>query len=272
MASGYKRSISGRTFIMGILNVTPDSFSDGGMFLDKDKAVARALEMRDEGADIIDVGGESTRPGFIPVECEEEKRRIIPVIRQLSDMGMVISVDTTKPEVAIAASENGASIINDIGGDLRSSGMAEVAAMNGSGLVIMFNCRRNGTQDGSILNRAISETEENIEYALAAGVDEDRIIIDPGIGFGTTRSQDIELTRGLKDLSFGDRFPVLYAASRKRVVKDIIGGTEDMDLLDDSSDALALAAVSRGASLIRSHRIRNLRDQLNVFDRIMEDK
>ena len=228
MASGYKRSISGRTFIMGILNVTPDSFSDGGMFLDKDKAVARALEMRDEGADIIDVGGESTRPGFIPVECEEEKRRIIPVIRQLSDMGMVISVDTTKPEVAIAASENGASIINDIGGDLRSSGMAEVAAMNGSGLVIMFNCRRNGTQDGSILNS--------------------------------------------KDLSFGDRFPVLYAASRKRVVKDIIGGTEDMDLLDDSSDALALAAVSRGASLIRSHRIRNLRDQLNVFDRIMEDK
>ena len=271
MASGYKRSSGGPTFIMGILNVTPDSFSDGGMFLDKDKAVEWAVRMSDEGADIIDVGGESTRPGYIPVDAEEEKNRIIPVIRRLSDMGMVISADTTKPEVAGAAAENGATIINDIGGDLRSSGMADVAAMNGSDLVIMFNCRRNGTHEGSIMDRAVSELEENIEYALARGVSEDRVIVDPGIGFGTTRPQDIELTRGLSKLSFGDRFPVLYAASRKRVVKDIIGDVDDKKILDDCSDALALAAVSAGASLVRSHRIRRLREQLMVFDRIMED-
>ncbi|MBP5262256.1 MAG: dihydropteroate synthase [Clostridiales bacterium] len=262
------RKDTGRTLIMGILNCTPDSFSDGGKFLSPDKAVAHALEMTAEGADIIDIGGESTRPGYTPVDEAEESARVIPVISELSGKGIVTSVDTTKISVAKVAIENGCCILNDIGGDLKSSQMAETAAYNGAYLVIMFNCRVNGPCEGSVISRAREEIGWNIEYALSKGVSGDKIIIDPGIGFGTTREQDIELTAGLKALDFG--YPLLYAASRKRIVGDIYDCGDDLALKDRCSDALALTAVTRGASIIRSHGIRELKAQLAVADRFME--
>ncbi|SCW66478.1 dihydropteroate synthase [Ruminococcaceae bacterium YRB3002] len=258
----------GKTLIMGILNCTPDSFSDGGQFMDAGKAVEHALRMAADGADIIDIGGESTRPGYVPVDDEEEMSRILPVIRRLRSDGLVMSVDTTKPAVAVKACECGCSILNDISGDLRSSGMADIAAANGSYLVIMFNCRVNGECEGDIITRAAREIDDNIETALSRGVNEDRIWIDPGIGFGTTRQQDVELTRNLSELSQGGRFKILYAASRKRIVKDLCDYGDDGELRDLVSDSLALTARANGASIIRSHRIRELRTMLDTYDRI----
>ena len=264
----FNRAATGRTMIMGILNCTPDSFSDGGKFFDKDSAVAHALKMAEEGADIVDIGGESTRPGYTPVEEDEEIRRVVPVIKELSSHGLIMSVDTTKIKVAEASFEAGCQIINDIGGDLKGSGMADCAASLGAYLVIMFNCRINGECDGSVANRAKTEIDENIEYALSRGVAESRIIVDPGIGFGTTRPQDIELTKMVRDLAEGP-YPVLYAASRKRIVKDLSSFAEDPDLKDDASDALALYSATAGASIVRSHRIAPLKAQLEIIDRLI---
>ena len=264
------RTDGDRALIMGILNVTPDSFSDGGKFIDPVKAVEHALQMASEGADIIDIGGESTRPGYVPVDGEEEAARVLPVIRGLKDKGLILSLDTTKPEVAALAAEEGIGILNDISGDLRSSRMAKIAAYNGAELVIMFNCRVNGECEGDIMERAMSEISGNIDYALSKGVPEKDIIIDPGIGFGTTRQQDIVLTKELGRLSFDGRFRILYAASRKRIVKDLYPCDGDKDLLDTCSDALALAARKNGASIIRSHRIKELRAMLDVYDKVIK--
>ena len=264
----FRRDVNSRTLIMGILNCTPDSFSDGGLYIDHDKAVDHALKMIEEGCDIVDVGGESTRPGYTPVDDEVELSRVLPVVKTLASGKAMISVDTTSDLVASKCVEAcGRMIINDISGDLKASNFASLAATNGCGLVIMFNARRNGECGGSIIGRAVAEVSDNIEFALSKGVKEDNIIVDPGIGFGTTREQDIELTNELAKLSFDGRFPILYAASRKRIIKELSGFSSDPDLRDDASDALALFAVSRGASIIRTHRIAPLKAQLEVFDR-----
>ena len=262
----FNRKDTGRTLVMGILNCTPDSFSDGGKYTDPDKAADHALQMVEEGADIIDIGGESTRPGFTPVDGDEELKRVIPVIRKLGESGVLMSVDTTKTEVAKAALEAGCAVLNDIGGDLKSGEMARVAAANDAYLVIMFNCRNGGGCSGSVTEAAEKELSSNIEYALSQGVGENRIIVDPGIGFGTTRQQDIELTEYVKTMASWE-YPVLYAASRKRIVKDLYECGNDPYIRDCCSDALALVAASYGASIVRSHRIRELKAQLGVLDR-----
>jgi len=271
MNTVYDRGSTHKTLVMGILNCTPDSFSDGGRFFEIDKAVEHAEQMIADGAEIIDIGGESTRPGFVPVSSEEELRRVLPVFTALAGRDVLLSSDTTKPEVAEAVVRAGCGIINDISGDLRSSGMAEIAAEYGSMLVIMFNCRNNGPCGDGIIARMKDELSDNIEYALSRGVNEDKIIIDPGIGFGTTRQQDIEITRELRQLTAG-RYPVLYAASRKRVIGELYDYGQDEAIRDCASDALALIAVSRGASIIRSHRVRELKAQLAVFDSFYEDR
>ncbi len=259
------RKITGRTMIMGILNCTPDSFSDGGKFIDPDKAYEHASAMISEGTDIIDIGGESTRPGYTPVDEDTEAARIVPVIRRLAGKDVLLSVDTTKIKVAKLAAEAGCGIINDIGGDLKATGLADVAASNDAYLVIMFNCRNNGPCEGDIISRAREEININIEYALSRGVSSGKILIDPGIGFGTTRMQDMELTDSLDKICEG--YPILYAASRKRLVSDLYDCGDDISLKDCCSDALAMIAVSRGASIIRSHRVRELKAQLAVADR-----
>ncbi len=271
MNKDYDRRFTHRTLIMGILNCTPDSFSDGGMFFEHDKAVSHARQMIDDGADIIDIGGESTRPGFTPVDDEEEIRRVIPVFEALRGEDVILSADTTKPVVARAAAEAGCSIINDISGDLKSSGLADVAAEYGTHLVVMFNCRNNGACTGDIYGRIKKELTANIDHAISRGVSEDRIIIDPGIGFGTTRQQDLEITKELHRIT-GGRYPVLYAASRKRIVAELTGCGDDAAARDSASDALALFAALQGASVIRSHRIKELKAGLAVFDRICEDE
>ena len=264
----FRRDVNLRTLIMGILNCTPDSFSDGGLYVDPVKAVAHARKMIADGCDIVDVGGESTRPGYTPVDDEVELSRVLPVVKELASDKTIISVDTTHELVAKACVEAcGKIIINDISGDLKASNFADLAAANDCGLVIMFNARQSGECEESIISRALAEVSDNIEYALSKGVKEDNIIVDPGIGFGTTRDQDIELTNELSKLSFDGRFPILYAASRKRIIKELSSFASDPDLKDDASDALALFAVSKGASIIRTHRIAPLKAQLEVFDR-----
>lgn len=258
----------GRTLVMGILNCTPDSFSDGGLYLDSKAATEHALDMISKGADIIDIGGESTKPGFTPVAEEEELRRIIPVITELRDTDAILSVDTTKPGVAKAAAEAGVAIINDISGDLKDNEILNVAASNDSYLVIMFNCRKNGESDGSIIDRALDEITQNIDMALSKGVQENRILIDPGIGFGTSRQQDIELTREIGRFSMGGRFKVLYAASRKRMIKELMAPFGEAGDIDDVSDIVHVYAASHGADIIRTHRVAELRDKLAVTDRL----
>ena len=257
-----------RTLIMGILNCTPDSFSDGGRYMDREKAVSHALDMISSGADIIDIGGESTRPGFTEVSEEEELKRVIPVVTELAGSSALLSVDTTKAAVAEASVQAGADIINDISGNLKGNRLTEIAAASGAYLVIMFNARVNGPAEGSIMERALSEISANIDHALSCGVKEDRLIIDPGIGFGTTRGQDAELTRNVDKLSFGGRFKVLYAASRKRIVKELFGAADSEKDLDDHSDVLALFAASKGADIIRTHRVEELGIKLRAIDRI----
>ena len=259
---------NGRTLIMGILNCTPDSFSDGGLYLDSKAATDHALEMIGMGADIIDIGGESTKPGFTPVDEEEEIRRVIPVITGLRDTGVVMSVDTTKPGVAKKAAEAGANIINDISGDLKGNMIADVASANGSYLVIMFNCRKNGGSEGSIISRALDEIRHNIDIALGKGISESRLIIDPGIGFGTSREQDIELTKNIASFSMGGKFRVLYAASRKRMIKELMATLAAEGDIDDVTDTVNIFAASHGADIIRTHRVKELREKLAVTDRL----
>ena len=263
-----RRPGEGRTLIMGILNCTPDSFSDGGLYLDSKAAADHAHEMISQGADIIDIGGESTRPGFTPVDKDEELKRIIPVITSLRDTGVIMSVDTTKMEVAKAAVEAGAHVINDISGNLGGNVITDIAALNDSYLVIMFNCRINGASEGSITARALHEIEQNIDIALSKGIKESRILVDPGIGFGTSRQQDIELTREIGRFSIGGRFKVLYAASRKRMIRELMAPLDEEYDIDDVTDTVNLYAASHGADIIRTHRVAGLRDRLYVSDRL----
>jgi dihydropteroate synthase len=181
--------------IMGILNVTPDSFSDGGQFVDIEKAVAHAKQMVADGADIIDVGGESTRPNAEIVSIEEELSRVIPVIKRLSEeINVPISIDTYKAEVARQAVKAGATIINDVGGAKMDPEMPRVMAKSGVKVILMHN-HPHGQEDGSyqIFEKVITELQESINLVLAAGVKPENIIVDPGIGFGKTPEQNIQL-------------------------------------------------------------------------------
>lgn len=267
----YKRDVNHKTLIMGILNCTPDSFSDGGRYDSIYRQMNKARELKTEGADIIDIGGESTRPGYTPVSAEQELARILPIVRILSEQNIYVSVDTTKPEVAAKCAEAGCRLINDIGGDLKNSGMAEIAAANGTGLVIMFNAR-NKESDTEIVERAKKELSENIEYALAKGVPEEKIIVDPGVGFGTTREEDIALIRNIDKFSFDGKFATLCAVSRKRVIRQLYDWGDDLDLADDASDSVAIYCISRGASLVRTHRSGRLRLKLDVYDGLLSEK
>jgi dihydropteroate synthase len=242
-----------RPLVMGVLNVTPDSFSDGGRFLDQDRAVEHGLELIAAGADIIDVGGESTRPGAVRVAEREELRRVLPVIEALAPK-VRVSVDTTKPEVAAAAVVAGASLINDV-----SSSLWEIAADSGAGWVAMH---RQGTpetmQDFPVYEDVVAEVRgfltERAETAAAAGVTE--IWIDPGIGFGKTKKHNLSLLRHLPELSAGG-FPVVVGTSRKSFLGSIAanpdGTPAPVGERLDASLATATWAMLAGASMVRVH-------------------
>ncbi|WP_027364257.1 dihydropteroate synthase [Desulfotruncus alcoholivorax] len=243
-----------RTLVMGILNVTPDSFSDGGKFNNLESAVMQARRMEDEGADIIDLGGESTRPGHTPISLEEELGRVIPVIKALvQEVGIPISVDTTKAEVARIALEEGAHIINDQWSLRADPNMAAVVAEHGAPLVMMHN--QNGTEYKDLMGDMIRFFRESIDIALKAGIERNNIIVDPGIGFGKTVEQNIEVMRRLKELDCLG-LPVLLGTSRK----SMIGKTLDLppDQRVEGTGATVALGIAAGVDIVRVHDVKEM--------------
>jgi len=240
---------------MGVVNVTPDSFSDGGVHLDSDAAAAAARRMVREGAAIVDVGGESTRPGHAPVSLGEELRRVVPVLERLD--GVPVSIDTSKAEVARRALELGAELVNDVTALRGDAGMAELAAESGAWVCLMHWDR---TQRVEEVWRFL---EQRLRFALDAGVDEERICLDPGIGFGKTVAQNFELVRRLPELAALGR-PVLVGFSRKSSLGRILGDPQARTGTLSASIAAAVEAYERGATILRVHDVREHVEALTV--------
>jgi len=261
-----------RPVVMGILNVTPDSFSDGGRFFDPGVALEHALRMRQEGAAIIDVGGESTRPGSEPVPAEEEIRRVVPVIRRLAaETDAIISVDTSKPEVMRAAADAGAHMINDVYG-LRLPGALEAAAATDCAVCLMHMQGEPRTmQVNPTYEEVVTEVKafllERVQACRDAGIDERRIVIDPGFGFGKTVEHNLELLRRLDELT-ATGWPVLAGLSRKSMLGRILGRPVEERLA--GSLALAMIAVERGARIVRVHDVAATVDVLKVLSAVRE--
>ncbi len=259
-----------RTLVMGILNVTPDSFSDGGRFLDPHAAIEQGIRMADEGADIIDVGGESTRPGSEPVSAGEERDRVVFVIETLASKSPVpISVDTRKPEVARAALEAGAVIVNDISGG-RSPEMFEAVRAAGAGMVLMhMQGEPKDMQEAPHYDDVVAEVHEylreRIEVAEFAGIQPDRLCLDPGIGFGKDLHHNLALMRHIDALLDLGR-PVLVGPSRKRFIGTLLDAPED-DRVEGTAAAVAWLA-GRGAHIVRVHDVRAMVRVVRVVDAI----
>ena len=241
---------------MGVVNVTPDSFSDGGQFDSVDTAVAEGLRHRAEGAHLVDVGGESTRPGAEPVAADEERRRVIPVIERLVEEGLAVSVDTSKPSVAESAIAAGAIVVNDING-LCTDGMASVCADGAVGVVVVHMLGDPRTmQDDPTYGDVVADVRKYLEQRLdelgASGIKADRIAIDPGIGFGKTLSHNLELLSRVGELVTLDR-PVLIGTSRKRFLGTLTG--RPVDQRDVATATSVGLAVVNGASIVRVHNV-----------------
>jgi dihydropteroate synthase len=258
------------TVIMGIVNVTPDSFSDGGRYLDPEAAIAHGRELLAGGADILDVGGESTRPGAAAVGAAEEAARVLPVIGALAADGARVSVDTSKAEVAAAALEAGAEIVNDVTA-LADPAMAAVCAEAGCGLVLMHMKGTPRTmQDDPTYGDVVAEVREflagRVEAAVAAGIDRERIWVDPGIGFGKTVEHNLELIARLDRIAALGR-PVVVGASRKNFIGKITGRPVDQRL--GGSIAAGVSAVAAGASVLRVHDVAATVEALRVAEPIL---
>jgi len=259
-----------RTLVMGILNVTPDSFYDGGRFLDADEAAERALAMVEEGADVIDVGAESSRPGSEPVPESEELRRLLPVVERVAAAGVPVSVDTYKPAVAGRALEAGACVVNDITG-FRNPGMVEVAAASGAGAVVMHmkgaprTMQQNPTY-GDVVAEVRGFLLGQAKLLEAAGVASERIMLDPGIGFGKTVEHNLELLRRLSEIA-GTGYPVLVGPSRK----SMIGALLDLPVEErlEGTAACVAACVMNGASCVRVHDVRQMVRVARMCDAIV---
>jgi dihydropteroate synthase len=261
-----RRFPTGRTLVMGVLNVTPDSFSDGGQFSDSERAHERALSIAADGADILDIGGESTRPGSTPVSAEDELARILPVLRRAAiDVSCPVSIDTYKAVVAERAIEAGARIVNDVWGLQRDPAMAGAVAAGGVGLIVMHN---RATVDGSIdiLDDVLRYLERSLDTARQAGIDEGRIVVDPGIGFGKTLEQNLLLIARLGILRDRLGRTVLLGASRKSMIGRIVP-SEPMERVPGTI-ALHTAGVLAGADIIRAHDVREAVQAARVTDRL----
>ncbi|MBN1687473.1 MAG: dihydropteroate synthase [Candidatus Omnitrophica bacterium] len=261
-----------RTLLMGVLNLTPDSFSDGGRFVDPSKAINQAFQMVQEGADILDLGGESTRPGAQAVSVEEELRRIIPVLDPLKGkIPIPISVDTTKPEVADICLQKGADIINDVSG-LKDSGgpMAALIKAYGAGIVLMH--RRGNpltmqtlTQYEDVVSEVLRELKESCQIAERAGIDPSQIAIDPGLGFAKTAEQNCEMIRNLERFQVLNR-PILLGPSRKSFIGKIIG--REANEREMGTAAVCAVAVTKRVNILRVHEIGRMRDVVLMAEAI----
>jgi dihydropteroate synthase len=269
---GGRLEVSKRTLIMGILNVTPDSFSDGGAFLDPDSAIAHANDLVAQGADIIDIGGESTRPGAKPVDVEEEIRRVVPAIAKLApDVGIPISIDTTKASVARAALDAGAQIVNDVSAGRFDDEMLPLAAERKVPIVLMHMLGDPRTMQSSpsyrdVVGEIASFLAERAAVARATGVEPGHILIDPGFGFGKTREHNLVLLRRLRELACLG-YPVLAGTSRK----SFIGTTLDLPVTDrlEGTAATVALAVANGASVVRVHDVGPMRRVAGMVEAVM---
>ncbi len=259
-------SLGSRTYIMGILNVTPDSFSDGGKFTQLQSAVEHAKEMVSQGADIIDIGGESTRPGHTPIDAEEEIARVLPVLEKLvQELDIPISVDTTKALVANKVLEAGAHMVNDIWGLQKDPAMAQVLARYDVPIVIMHN--QEGTDyEGDIMEEIIRFLKKSVSIALDAGIRRENIILDPGIGFGKTADQNIQVLARLCELNeLG--FPVLLGASRKSMIGKILALEKDQRL--EGTLSTSVIGVMSGVDIVRVHDVKENYRAVKVADAIV---
>ena len=260
-----------RTLVMGVLNVTPDSFADGGRFFDRDRAIERGLTMAGEGADIIDVGGESTRPFSEPVSADEEMERVLPVIEALAgEVDVPVSIDTTKAEVARAALAAGALMLNDVSALRFDPGMAGVAAESGAPLIVMHMKGTPGDmQKDPRYDDLIGEIrvflEGVVQEAVQAGVRREQILIDPGIGFGKTFDHNLQLIRDLDRLSVVGR-PLVLGCSRKAFIGHILG--KEADDRDPGTMAAVAAGVLNGAHVVRVHNVAMAVDAVRIVDAV----
>jgi dihydropteroate synthase len=257
---------------MGILNVTPDSFADGGSHFDLERAVEAGIRMAAEGADIIDVGGESTRPGADALPEDEELRRVLPVIERLArQVAVPLSIDTYKASVARAAIDRGATIVNDISGLQYDAGLGEVAAASGAALVLMHTRGRSSGMYAravyeDVARDVVRELAEAIDRATRAGVPREAIIVDPGFGFAKRAEHSYGLLARLESLTSLDR-PVLSGPSRKSFLKDALGEREP-SAREWGTAAAVTASVLFGAHIVRVHGVRDMVDVVRVADRI----
>lgn len=254
-----------RTYVMGIVNVTPDSFSGDGLAHDADAALEQALRFQAEGADIIDVGGESTRPGHTPVDADEEIRRVVPAIRLLaSRLHIPVSVDTYKHEVAREAVAAGASMINDVWGLKRDPALAKLAAREGVPIVLMHN--QAGTAYADLLPDVIASLRASMDIALGAGVAPENIILDPGVGFGKTAEHNLELLRRLSELRALGR-PLLVGTSRKSTIGLVLDLPVE-ERLEGTAATVALA-IANGADVVRVHDVKAMTRVARMSDAVV---
>jgi len=256
-----------KAHVMGILNVTPDSFSDGGKHNQKDQAVAYGLQMIADGATVIDIGGESTRPGASPVEIEEEIRRIVPVVTELSKHDIVISIDTSQSEVICAAVEAGAHIWNDVRALTRPNALQTAANLNIP--VIIMHMRGEPTtmnhldQYQDVTQDVIAELQQRIDAALQVGVKPENIMIDPGFGFAKNAQQNLKLLNEFYKLNVMG-YPILSALSRKRFIGEALGGADAQNRAIGSV-AAHLITIQQGACMVRAHDVKATSDAINVW-------
>jgi dihydropteroate synthase len=267
---------SKKTYIMGILNITPDSFSDGGLYFDKFSAIDRAHRMAEEGADIVDIGGESTRPGSEPISIEEELRRTIPVIEAIADKIKVpISIDTYKSEVAKAALDAGATMVNDISGLRFDTKMPEVVSEYKVPVVIMhIRGKPKDMQQDPVYEALIPEIMDyfriGLKIATQRGISEDKIIIDPGIGFGKTSEHNLEIINNLREFTPLEK-PILVGLSRKAFIGKILGDASATERLEGTVAVVAIS-IMNGANMIRVHDVKEMVKVAKVADAVKREK
>lgn len=267
-------SFGKRTVIMGILNVTPDSFSDGGSYSSVDAAVERALQMVEDGADIIDIGGESTRPGSEPVTPDEEMERVIPVIKRIASQTQIpISIDTYKADVAKAALENGAKILNDISAGTFDQKMPELIAKSKCPAILMhIKGTPRDMQSNAVYEDVMAEISkylrDRIRSLIAAGVDHRLLIVDPGIGFAKNSEHNLEILRRLKELKSIGR-PILIGTSRKSMIGKVLGDLPPQERLEGTAATVAVA-IANGADIVRVHDVKEMVLTAKMTDAIVK--
>ncbi len=268
----FSLDFSKKTYIMGVLNVTPDSFSDGGLYFSEKKAIEHALRLIEDGADILDIGGESTRPGSDPVSLEEEIRRTIPVIQAVSkETNIPISIDTYKSEVARHALDAGASIVNDISGLRFDPDMPKVVSEYKAPVIIMhIKGRPKDMQDNPQYEALIPEIMDylriSIRLANKFGIPDDKIIIDPGIGFGKTFEHNLEIIKNFKEFTILGK-PVAVGVSRKAFIGKILGDVPPSERLEGTAAAVAIS-IFNGANIIRVHDVKEMSRVAKASDAI----